>query len=94
MTQDVIAELCSVIENRKQAPREGSYTCALLEAGPQKILKKVGEEAAEVVVAGAIESDERLVYETADLIYHLLVMLASKGLAWDDVLAELARRFG
>ncbi len=59
-----------------------------------RILKKVGEEAAEVVVAGALESDERVVSETADLVYHLLVMLASKGLTWDDVLAELARRFG
>jgi phosphoribosyl-ATP pyrophosphohydrolase len=94
MTQDVIAALCSVIENRKQNPREGSYTCALLEAGVPRILKKVGEEAAEVVVAGALESDERIVSETADLVYHLLVMLAAKGLTWDDVLAELARRFG
>lgn len=94
MTEDVIAALCRVIEDRKHNPREGSYTCALLEAGAPKILKKVGEEAAEVVVAAAIENDERLIYETADLVYHVLVMLAAKDLAWDDVLAELARRFG
>ncbi|MGC9359219.1 MAG: phosphoribosyl-ATP diphosphatase [Anaerolineae bacterium] len=93
MTSDVIEELSRVIEDRKRHPREGSYTCKLFDAGRAEILKKVGEEAAEVVVAGALESDDRLVYETADLVYHLLVMLAAKGLHWQDIAEELARRF-
>lgn len=93
MTSDVIVALSRIIEDRKLHPRQGSYTCELLEAGCPEILKKVGEEAAEVVVAGALESDERLVYEVADLFYHLLVMLVAKGLAWRDVAAELERRF-
>ena len=57
------------------------------------MLKKVGEEASEVLVAGALESRERLVYETADLVYHLLVLLRSQDLTWADVEAELTRRF-
>lgn len=93
MTPDVIATLSRVIQDRKLHPREGSYTCELLEAGVPKILKKVGEEATEVVVAGALESDERLIYEAADLVYHLLVMLAARNLKWEDVVAELERRF-
>jgi phosphoribosyl-ATP pyrophosphohydrolase len=88
-----IAALETTIRERKDHPREGSYTCRLLAAGQAEILKKVGEEATEVVVAGALESKERLVYETADLCYHLLVMLSSKGLTWADVEAELSRRF-
>lgn len=90
---ETIRILQRVIEDRKQNPQEGSYTCALLDAGCEEILKKVGEEATEVVVAGALESDERLVYETADLFYHLLVMLAARNLGWEDVEAELRRRF-
>lgn len=89
----VIEALTQTIQDRKLHPREGSYTCKLFAAGQGEILKKVGEEAAEVVVAGALESDERLVYETADLVYHLLVMLAARGLSWAEVEAELQRRF-
>ncbi|HHX64094.1 MAG TPA: phosphoribosyl-ATP diphosphatase [Chloroflexi bacterium] len=88
-----MAALMATIRERKDHPREGSYTCKLLAAGQSEILKKVGEEATEVVVAGALESDERLLYESADLIYHMLVMLASRDLSWDDVEAELRRRF-
>jgi phosphoribosyl-ATP pyrophosphohydrolase len=88
-----MAALMATIRERKDHPREGSYTCKLLAAGQSEILKKVGEEATEVVVAGARESDERLLYESADLIYHMLVMLASRDLSWDDVEAELRRRF-
>lgn len=90
---ETIKILQGVIEDRKQHRREGSYTCTLLDAGREEILKKVGEEAAEVVVAGALEGDERLVYETADLFYHLLVMLAARDLRWEDVEAELRGRF-
>jgi len=90
---DTIEALAATIEDRKAHPREDSYTCRLLASGDTEILKKVGEEAAEVIVAGALESDERLLCETADLLYHLLVMLASKNLAWTDVEAELRHRF-
>lgn len=85
--------LLATIQDRQAHPREGSYTCQLLAAGQAEILKKVGEEATEVVVAGALEGKDRMVYECADLIYHLLVALVSQGLTWDDVEAELRRRF-
>mgnify|MGYP001081119953 FL=1 len=90
---DVISTLTTTIQDRIAHPREGSYTNRLLSAGKVEMLKKVGEEATEVVVAGALESRERLVYETADLLYHLLVLLSSQGLTWADIEAELARRF-
>jgi len=90
---ETIQELMNVICDRRDHPREGSYTSSLFQAGPAKILKKVGEEAAEVVVAGALEGKERLIYESADLIYHLLVLLASQGLSWEDIETELRRRF-
>jgi phosphoribosyl-ATP pyrophosphohydrolase/phosphoribosyl-AMP cyclohydrolase len=90
----VLAHLEAVIQDRRANPRPGSYTCQLLDAGLPRILKKVGEEAIEVVVAAQNESDERLVGELADLAYHALVLLAARGLSWADVETELARRFG
>ena len=90
---ETVDALVAIIEERKAHPREDSYTCKLLASGDVEILKKVGEEAIEVIVAGALETGERLVSETADLFYHLLVMLASQGLSWADVEAELGRRF-
>jgi len=93
MTGSYTATLTATIADRKAHPREGSYTNKLLAGGATEMLKKVGEEAAEVVVAGALEGRERLVYESADLVYHLLVLLASQDLTWTDVEAELARRF-
>ncbi len=90
---ETIRALSATIADRRAHPREGSYTASLFAAGREEILKKVGEEAVEVVVAGALQDDERVLYETADLVYHLLVMLAERGLAWEDVEAELRRRF-
>lgn len=90
---DTLNALMVTIRDRQTHPREGSYTCQLFAAGLPEILKKVGEEATEVVVAGALESDERFLYECADLLYHLLVALAARGLAWEEVEAELRRRF-
>ena len=90
---ETVDALVAIIEERKAHPREDSYTCKLLTSGDAEILKKVGEEATEVIIAGALESKERLIYEMADLFYHLLVMLASRGLSWADVEAELGRRF-
>lgn len=90
----IMARLEAVIRDRKANPRPGSYTRQLLDAGLPRILKKVGEEAIEVIVAAQNESNERLVSELADLTYHALVLLAARDLPWADVEAELARRFG
>lgn len=91
---DTLAQLWATIEQRKQQRPEGSYTVRLLDTGQNEILKKIGEEAVEVIVAAANEGDERVVYEMADLLYHALVLLAVRGQAWADVEAELTRRFG
>ncbi len=89
----VLGHLWSVILDRKAHPRPGSYTCQLLEAGEPRILKKIGEEAVEVLVAAQSEGDERLVSELADLVYHSMVLLAARDLSWADVEVELKRRF-
>ncbi len=91
--KETFAALTATIKDRKEHPRDGSYTCHLFEAGQAEILKKVGEEASEVIVAGALEDNERLIYECADLVYHLMVALAARDLAWQDVEDELRRRF-
>jgi phosphoribosyl-ATP pyrophosphohydrolase len=88
-----MGHLETVIRDRKANPRPGSYTRELLDGGEPAILKKVGEEAIELIVAAQSEGDERLVSEFADLAYHGLVLLASRGLSWRDVEAELASRF-
>ena len=88
---DILDELFAVIEDRKANPTSGSYTVKLL-SNLDEALKKVGEEAIEVVLAGKGQSDERMVSEAADLIYHLLVALAARDLTLDDVRAELTKR--
>ena len=88
---DILDELFAVILDRKANPTPGSYTAALL-AGGDEVLKKVGEEAMEVMLAGKGQSDERLVEESADLLYHLFVLLASRDLTLDHVRDALARR--
>ena len=93
MSGETIDALREIIADRKAHPQEDSYTCQLFAAGQARILKKVGEEAAEVVVAGALEGKERLISETADLVYLLLVMLAEQDASWDEVEAELRSRF-
>jgi phosphoribosyl-ATP pyrophosphohydrolase len=98
---DVLKELTAVLEARKQGgDAEGSYVASLHAKGLDKILKKVGEEAIETVMAakdwqqgGTAAQQQALVYETADLWFHTLVMLSHCGLSADEVLAELARRF-
>ena len=90
---ELINSLSATIADRKANPTPESYTARLLAEGTGKIAQKVGEEAVEVVVAALEESDERLVSEMADLIYHSLVLLAQRELSWSDVENELARRF-
>ena len=90
---ELISSLSATIADRKANPTPESYTARLIAAGTATIAQKVGEEAVEVVVAALEESDERLVSEMADLIYHSLVLLEQRELSWSDVEAELARRF-
>jgi phosphoribosyl-ATP pyrophosphohydrolase len=85
-------ELFDIIEKRKKDRPEGSYTSRLLTAGQDEILKKVGEEAMEVLLAAKGQGDQRLVEELADLFYHALVLLAAYDLSLADVEVELERR--
>lgn len=89
---DFIDTLFAIIQERQTNPRPGSYTNSLFAAGEDEIVKKVGEEAVEIILAVKGQGQARVVAETADLIYHLLVLLAAQGLTWDDVRAELAKR--
>jgi phosphoribosyl-ATP pyrophosphohydrolase len=88
----IIRELEAVILSRQANPRGDSYTCRLFEQGLDEIVKKVGEEAIEVILAATKQSDERLADETADLMYHLLELLAARGVSWETVETALARR--
>jgi phosphoribosyl-ATP pyrophosphohydrolase len=89
---DFLTELEAIIGERKQSPKEGSYTSGLFAEGTPRIAQKVGEEAVEVIVAALSQSRERQVEETADLFFHLLVLLAIQGITLDEVRAELQRR--
>lgn len=91
---DVLQQLARVLEERKGADPDSSYVAKLYDKGLDAILKKVGEEATETVMAAKDGNKEQIVYETADLWFHTLVMLASQDLGPDEVLAELGRRFG
>lgn len=91
---DILQELATVLEQRKGADPDSSYVARLYGKGLDAILKKVGEEATETVMAAKDGDPEQLVYETADLWFHTLVLLAHQGLGPEDVLEELARRFG
>ncbi len=88
----ILPELEAVALDRKKNPKEGSYTNYLFDKGEDKILKKVGEEAAEVVIAGKNRSKSEISYETADLLYHLTVMLADNEMSWGDIFDELEKR--
>ena len=89
---DVLYRLYQVAEERRAHPQEGSYTCYLFEKGLDKILKKVGEECAETIIAAKNGVREDTVNEICDLIYHLTVMMVDQGIPLDDVMAELDRR--
>ena len=89
---DILQRLMAVTEDRKVNPQEGSYTNYLFDKGEDKILKKVGEEAAEVVIAGKNRNKDEISYEVADLMYHLTVMLADNDMSWGDIFDELEKR--
>lgn len=88
----VFDEVYKIIEDRKANPKEGSYTNYLFEKGIDKILKKLGEEATEIVIAAKNPDKEETKYEIADFLYHAMVLMVEKGLSWEDVTTELARR--
>lgn len=92
MSSDVLFRLAETIKARRAESAEKSYTRQLLEAGPERCAKKLGEEAVETVIAGVSQSDDALRAEAADLLYHLLVLLEARGVAFDDVLAVLDDR--
>jgi len=91
---DVLKELTAILEARKGESADKSYVASLYAKGLDKILEKVGEEATETIIAAKNGDKEHIIYETADLWFHSMVMLAHQGLSTEDVLAELGRRFG
>ncbi|MFQ5935209.1 MAG: phosphoribosyl-ATP diphosphatase [Acidiferrobacterales bacterium] len=91
---DILVRLAKVLEDRKQAGAESSYVARLYGQGVDAILKKIGEESTELIVAAKSGDSQQLIHETADLWFHTMVLLAQQGLDPDDVLSELERRFG
>ncbi|RBP58759.1 phosphoribosyl-ATP pyrophosphatase /phosphoribosyl-AMP cyclohydrolase [Alkalibaculum bacchi] len=89
---EILKQLYKTIEDRRANPVEGSYTNYLFEKGIDKILKKVGEENAETIIAAKNNSKEELIYESSDLIYHLLVLLVNQGVSLEDIFGELEKR--
>ncbi len=90
--QKVLDSVYEVIKDRKEHPREGSYTNYLYEKGIDKILKKVGEEATEMVIAAKNPNDNEVIYEMSDFLYHMMVLMAVKNVSWEDITDELSRR--
>ena len=94
MNDDVLRQLAAVLEARKSADADSSYVASLYQAGTDKILKKLGEEATETVIAGKGGNRDEIIYETADLWFHSMVLLADQNIDVQAVLSELDRRFG
>jgi phosphoribosyl-ATP pyrophosphohydrolase len=91
---DVLEQLAEILEQRKQQYADKSYVASLYAKGLDHILKKIGEEATETVIAAKDGDKDKIIYETADLWFHCMVLLAHQGLGPQDVLNELQRRFG
>ncbi|MGK0466328.1 phosphoribosyl-ATP diphosphatase [Clostridium sp.] len=89
---NVVQELYEIIEERKGNPIEGSYTSYLFEEGLDKILKKIGEESAEVIISAKNDDQKEIVLEISDLFYHTLVLMALKGIKVEDIVEELETR--
>lgn len=88
----IFEEVSATIEDRRVNPKEGSYTNYLFEKGIDKILKKCGEEAAEIIIAAKNPNPEEVKYEMADFLYHMMVLMSERGITWDDIAQELANR--
>jgi phosphoribosyl-ATP pyrophosphohydrolase len=89
---EIMDELYQVVIDRRDNPKEGSYTNYLLEKGLDKICKKIGEEAAEVIIAAKNRQPSEVTYEVADLFYHLCVLLVEQDVSFDDIYQELKKR--
>lgn len=92
MTDSVLNALYQTVISRKENPQEGSYTCYLFDKGIDKILKKVGEECSETIIAAKNGDNNETVLEISDLLYHLMVMMVQQGIKIEDVYAELEKR--
>lgn len=88
----VFEEVYQVIQDRKIHPREGSYTNYLFDKGIDKILKKLGEEATEIVIAAKNPNTSEIKYEISDFLYHMMVLMAQKDMTWEEITTELANR--
>lgn len=88
----VFKDVMSVIEDRKIHPKEGSYTNYLFDKGIDKILKKCGEEATEIIIAAKNPDPEEIIYEISDFLYHVMVLMSLKGVTWEEITAELSKR--
>jgi len=89
---NVVLELYKIIQERKKNPIDGSYTSYLFDEGLDKILKKIGEESAEVIISSKNNDPKEIVSEISDLAYHILVLMASKGIKVEDIVTELETR--
>ncbi len=94
MSDDVVARLAATVRSRQIEDAGRSYTRQLLDAGPERCARKLGEEALETIIAAISQDRGALTREAADLVYHLLVVLESRNVAWADVVAELGSRMG
>jgi phosphoribosyl-ATP pyrophosphohydrolase len=94
MSDDVLQRLAAVIHSRRSESAANSYTRQLIDAGPERCARKLGEEATETVIAALGADPGALTREAADLVYHLLVLLECRQVPWQDVVAELERRMG
>ncbi|HIQ06871.1 MAG TPA: phosphoribosyl-ATP diphosphatase [Thiotrichaceae bacterium] len=92
--ESILSQVANVLESRKESSPDSSYVASLYHKGEDAILKKIGEEATETVMAAKDGVNNKIIYEVADLWFHTLVLLSSRGLHPDAVLNELARRFG
>lgn len=88
----VFQEVFAVIQDRKLHPKEGSYTTYLFDKGIDKILKKLGEEATEIVIAAKNPNSNEIKYEISDFLYHMMVLMAEKDVTWEEITMELANR--
>jgi phosphoribosyl-ATP pyrophosphohydrolase/phosphoribosyl-AMP cyclohydrolase len=94
VSADIIARVEQVIAQRQREMPEGSYTAYLFREGQDKILKKLGEEVTETVIASKNQNPAEIAYEASDIVYHLLVLLRYHGMRWADIIAEMERRHG
>ena len=89
---EVFENVYQIIKDRKEHPKEGSYTNYLFDKGIDKILKKVGEECTELVIAAKNPDPEEIKYEMSDFLYHAMVLMVERGVTWEDITEELANR--